>query len=251
MRRRARPARPATLPFSCPGRAPQAPQTLDFWRIDSVSAASPLCRPAEIVRPSAGGARAFLASPPGPCIVREETHEIIEKLGDRSGFAGVGQRRLFRRNGEGPDGRRLVVELPGRALENRRSGDQEGARGARRQIHLGRRARVADQAADRRREPHLQGRRRSHHPRHGFGGDPSCGQEGVGRRHSGHRLRPPDREPERALHHLRQRRRRAHDGQSDRGREARRQLRLHQGRQGRPERRLPVLGHQGSARSRR
>ena len=33
------------------------------------------------------------------------------------------------------------------------------------------------------------------------------------------------------------------------GRQARRQLRLHQGRQGRSERRLPVLGHQGSARA--
>ncbi len=37
---------------------------------------------------------------------------------------------------------------------------------------------VADQAAHRRREPHLEGRERAHHPRHGFGGDPSGGQEG-------------------------------------------------------------------------
>ena len=43
--------------------------------------------------------------------------------------------------------------------------------------------------------------------------------------------------------------RRTHDGEGDRGGEARRQLRLHQGRQGRPERGLPVLRHQGSARS--
>ena len=47
---------------------------------------------------------------------------------------------------------------------------------------------LADQAADRRRKPDHQGRQRADHPRHGFGRDPSGGEEGGRRRHPGHRL---------------------------------------------------------------
>ena len=41
------------------------------------------------------------------------------------------------------DDRRVLVELPGRALEDRRGRDQGGDRGCRRQVHLRRRAAIA------------------------------------------------------------------------------------------------------------
>jgi len=81
---------------------------------------------------------------------------------------------------QGRNRRRLLVQLPGRAVET----DEAAIKGALAetgQIHFGGRSGVADQTTHRRREPYRKGRERPDNPRDGRGRDPSGGQEG-GRR---------------------------------------------------------------------
>ena len=76
---------------------------------------------------------------------------------------------------------------------------------------------------------------------------PSVAERDPGRR-PGHRLRPPDRGPEGALHHLRQRRSGSLQAEAIFERRAEGQLGHHQGQQGRRQRRLPALRHGGGHR---
>ena len=113
------------------------------------------------------GAR-FLASPPGPWIIREETMKSLKNLA--IGAALLASASVVSFAAMAKD---LTVGVSWSNFQEERWKTDEAAikkalDGARRQVHLGRRARVADQAADRRREPHLQGRQRAHHPRHGL-----------------------------------------------------------------------------------
>ena len=97
---------------------------------------------------------------------------------------------------------------------------------------------VGRDAGVQRRKSDLAGRQRADHPRPGRHGHSTIrGQRGRPG-HPCHRLRPADRRSAGAVHHLRQRRGRAHAGAGRDGPAAVGQLRHHQGQQGRCERRL-------------
>ena len=182
--------------FSCPNvRAParrQAKGILDksFGAL-TVSAAPHHC-PARHCRFALGGA--FFSAGPPVGALWEEIHEIVEKLAMGAALLASASVVSFAAAGEGPDRRRHLVELPGRALEDRRGGDQEALdkHGAK---YISADAGLADEAARRRRRPDRQGRQGADRAGDGQGRDPAGGREGERRRHPGDRLRPPDREP--------------------------------------------------------
>src|SRR5262249_32357534 len=94
------------------------------------------------------------------------------------------------RTGQGQGDRGLLVELSGRALENRRGGDEGRDRRGRRQLQFRRRAVVAAEATGRHRKPDRARRQRPDRPGAGFIRRRARGAEGGRRRHSGGRLRP-------------------------------------------------------------
>ena len=121
--------------------------------------------------------------------------------------------RLRRCARQGQDHRRFLEDIPGRALEDRRSRHQGRRRSRRRQVHFRRRAGVRPEAGRRHRKPDLAEGRRHHGRRLRQRRHPAVVQGGQRRRRQDDRLRLLDRRTECALHHLRQRRRRPHDGE--------------------------------------
>ncbi len=113
----------------------------------------------------------------------------LKNLAMGGGFARVREHHLVRCDGEGHDGRRLLVELPGRALEDRRGGDQEGAR-ERTAPNTSRPTRKASPTKQLTDVEDLisKGANVLIILAMDFGGDFAGGQEGERRRHPGHRL---------------------------------------------------------------
>ena len=137
-------------------------------------------------------------------------------------------------------GRRELVQLPGRTLEDRRGRHQGAAGKVRRQVHQRRRRRLAREAARRHRRPDLQGRQGADRAGDGQGRDPAGREQGHQAEDPGHRLRPADRGAGRVLHHLRQQGSRPHAGRRRAEGAAQGQLRDDQGLAHRPERQLPA-----------
>ncbi len=136
--------------------------------------------------------------------------------------------------------RRVLEQLPGGALgQVGRAGNQGGRRGRRRQLHLERRQVVGRDAGEQRREPHLPGRQRAHHPRPGRHGHQAVGGQRDRGRRPGRRLRPADRGSRRAVRDVRQRQDRRDGGGGRPRRRVRGQLRDHQGQLRRRQRGLP------------